>query len=439
MRRRPKTAESSSYSIAASAWHWAVAGGIAAVVGASGGEARAEPPAFPAPLLAVADDDPFSEPARPTKFADEKRADEKKDAKDEKAAKTETKESKDEKTADKKPADAGAAATAAGPPPSAAKPLPDPEIIRLHLGDGSVVAGKLVLDELVIDTEFGRLEVPVLKVRSFTPGLESMPELDQRVAALVEALGGADFKARDAAQKELIALGPPIRVELQRREAESNAERKQRIRDIVAKLSEIAEEQDESADPAARTVWIRGDTVETDEFTVVGKIVQQSFTLESKYGTLSVRLTDIKNARRDLGIVEEQELRKSFAVEGQYIAQTQFKDSKIRVQRGDKISVTAEGKIVMSPWGSGSVTGPEGSSNYGTGSVGGQSFPGGTLVAKIGNNGKVFKVGSKVALTADADGPLLFGVVVHNSYARRGYSFPGQYDLKIKVDRQQAR
>lgn len=320
-----------------------------------------------------------------------------------------------------------------------ALPKPDPDVIRLHLGDGSVVAGKLVLDDLLIETEFGRLSVPVAKVRNFTPGLESNPELDKRVNELIEALGGADFKARETAQRALLAMGIAIRAELQRREADGNAERVRRIREILTKLSEMADEPEEGADPTARQAWIRGDTVETDEFTVVGKIVQQSFTMESKYGTLSVRIGDIKAARRELGIVEEQEIRKKLSVEGQYIAQTQFKDSKIRVQRGDKISITADGKIVMSPWGSASVTGPEGSTNYGTGSIGGQSFPGGTLVGRIGNSGKVFKVGTKAAVTADAEGSLMFGVVVHNSYARRGYTFPGNYDLSIRVDRQQAK
>jgi hypothetical protein len=446
---------------------------------ALGGSARAQ------------DDDPFDKSEQPkteakdesktAEKAAEKKTEKKEDAKKDEAKKDDAKKDDEKKAADAKKEKAKAAddkkvveraakpAAAPAEPPGVAPPAtattpappkdeeakpddatqvttttpavkPDPDMIRLHLGDGSVVGGKLVLDNLTIDTEFGQLSIPVQKVRNFTPGLESNPDLDKQISDLVEALGGADFKARETAQRTLLGMGVPIRAELQRREAgDTNAERVRRIREILTKLNEMAEEVDETADPNARRAWVRGDTVETEDFTVVGKIVQQSFTMESKYGTLSVRIGDIKAARRELGIVEEQEIRKKLSVEGQYIAQTQFKDSKIRVQRGDKITISADGKIVMSPWGSASVTGPEGSSNYGTGSVGGQSFPGGTLVGRIGNSGKVFKVGSKVTHTADGDGMLMFGVVVHNSYARRGYTFPGNYDLTIKVERQEAK
>jgi hypothetical protein len=374
---------------------------------------------------AAKDEDPFGETPAPPKDSpppkNPPKADDKKSAK-----KSETKpaaSTKDKETNDESEAEA-----------ETTKPrrVIDPDLIKLYLADGTIIAGKLTLKAIEIDTEFGRLSVPVVRVRAFRPGLESFPEMSKKISAHVENLGSNDFKVREEAQKELLAMGLPIRAELRQHAGDSNSERVRRIRDILAKLDELAEESDDPT--VGEQAWLRGDAIETDEFKVVGKIVPQSFTMESKYGTLAVKLGDIRNAKRE---TEEEavEIRKVFSVEGQYIAQVQYKDSKIRVQRGDRVNITADGRITMSPWGTNAQTGPDGATNYGQGNVGGQTFPGGTLVGKIGNNGKIIKIGSRANFVADAAGTLQFGVVVHNSYARRGYSYPGQYDLKIRVDR----
>src|SRR5579862_2672013 len=48
--------------------------------------------------------------------------------------------------------------------------------MRLHLMEGSVVTGKLSTDTVTVETAFGKLEVPVANIVSFTPGLDSHPE-----------------------------------------------------------------------------------------------------------------------------------------------------------------------------------------------------------------------------------------------------------------------
>lgn len=376
------------------------------------------------------EDDPFGETPKVEKDTVKKKAEttKKETTKKEKASDKKGEKKPDEKSKEKEPE----------PEPEPVKPRPivDPDTIRLYLADGTVIAGKLTLRAIEIDTEFGRLSVPVVRVRAFRPGLESFPEMSKKITTLVENLGSNDFKVREEAQKELLAMGLPIRAELRQQTNDTNSERVRRIRDILTKLDELAEESDDPT--AGEQAWLRGDAIETDEFKVVGKIVPQSFTMESKYGTLAVKLGDIRNAKREV-MEESIEIRRVFSVEGQYIAQVQYKDSKIRVQRGDRVSITADGRITMSPWGTNATTGPEGATNYGQANVGGQNFPGGCLVGKIGSNGRITKIGSRANFVADATGTLQFGVVVHSSYARRGYTFPGQYDLKIRVDRDPGR
>ena len=58
-------------------------------------------------------------------------------------------------------------------------------------------------------------------------------------------------------------------------------------------------------------------------------------------------------------------------------------------------------------------------------------FPAGCLVAKIGSNGKPFRIGSKTTFTAKKSGTIYFGVAMNSSYANQ--TFPGQYKVKTRV------
>src|SRR6185312_3664736 len=104
----------------------------------------------------------------------------------------------------------------------------------------------------------------------------------------------------------------------------------------------------------------------------------------------------------------------------------------VRINRGDKVSVTAEGKLVMSPWGNNMFSSPDGAEQY-------QWFvpnqiPGGALVARIGAAGKVFKVGSKHSFTAQRSGTIYFGIAMNPQFASQDFNFPGEYNVKLRVN-----
>src|SRR5205823_4492559 len=85
-----------------------------------------------------------------------------------------------------------------------------PKFIRLHLQDGSVISGDLSVSEVTVETLFGKLIVPIEKIRSFTPGLDSNKKAAQNIASLVEKLGGDDYKTREQAHKDLAAMGARV-------------------------------------------------------------------------------------------------------------------------------------------------------------------------------------------------------------------------------------
>jgi hypothetical protein len=314
-------------------------------------------------------------------------------------------------------------------PRKAPEPL-GPKHIRLHLLDGSVISGDLSVSEVEVETSFGKLVVPIEKIRSFTPGLDSNPKQIAALEALINNLSSDDYKTREQAHKDLSAMGPKIQKELERFANSENAEIKRHVGEILKEFEEAADETNDDEDGPVAQPWVRLDTIVTTDFTLVGKVSPKEFTIQSKYGPLNVALADVQTATRDQGAKES--LRKSVTVEGTNIAQRSFKSTGIRVEAGDKIILKADGNIIMSPWGSNAATGPDGAPNYGWYVP--NQIPGGALVARIGDKGTVFKVGRQSTFTAKNSGVLQLAIGIQAEYANEGYNYPGQYNVKLRVE-----
>ena len=314
-------------------------------------------------------------------------------------------------------------------PAAATKPPVDPELVQLHLRDGMIISGKFSVKEISVLTSYGLLKVPITKLRSFTPGLSSTPDLSGQIAGLVEKLGSDEFVAREEAQKQLLEMGLPIRAVLAQHPGGSNVERDRRVKAILEKLAELADEGDEGP----QEELIERDKVATTAFTMIGDVSPKTFQFYSKYGPLTINLGDIRIAKRAAGGPARDDVRKSLTLDGTYIAQLRFKNSGIRVVKGDKITVSASGRISRN--GSSSyVSDPNGnSSRFGYYSRSPKIY-GGTLVARIGR-GKVVKIGSRKTIVANSDGSLQFAIAMRPEYATGNYQFQGQYQLTIKVTR----
>ena len=265
------------------------------------------------------------------------------------------------------------------------------------------------------------------------PGLGSHPKLGRQLNELIEDLGASQFDRREAAQQALIKLGAAARGELERRQDVGEKERRTRIKAILAELDEREQAFDADLDePTANDgEMIQQDTVETMQFTIVGRVVPQEFTINSPYGPLHVKLSDIRSADRD--VMKSETLRKSLAVEGTHLAPAGMKPARTNLQRGDRVSISASGTITMTPWGSRAFSTPDGASNYGWYVQ--NEIPGGALVAKIGDSGPIFKVGSKHAFVADRSGELQLGVAAANNPHPHNQAFPGQYNVNVVVRR----
>jgi hypothetical protein len=305
----------------------------------------------------------------------------------------------------------------------------NPKYVMLHLQDGAIITGEMTIDEISVATDFGTLKVPLAKIRIISPGLSSSPELSTKVNGLIEALGSDDYKSREQSHKDLQAMGLKVKGILEGYRNDENTERKRHVLEILKEFEEQLGQQDDEEGPTEKPL-IAKDTVVTDDFTIVGKISPSEFKVSSKYGPLSVQLADLKRAERPRSIKEA--IRKSVQVPGDNLVQRSFKNSGIKVEAGDKVTIKADGSVVMSPWGSDQQSGPDGGANFGW-YIPNQIY-GGALVAKIGDKGSVFKVGSKSSFVAKTSGTLHFAVAMQQQYAQQGYSYPGNYNVKVTVE-----
>lgn len=321
-------------------------------------------------------------------------------------------------------ADEGGDAAAAAPE----TPPTDPDVVTLTLADGSKITGKLTVNEIKVDTSFGVLTVPISKLISFAPGLDSREDFAARVTALIDRMGDPQYSNREQAEKELLAMGPGIREEVQRHLEDKDAEKVKNLKSLLEKLGELA---DDLEDVKVRKIT-RKDMVVTTQFTAAGKISPAEFEVISKFGKLTVKLADIQTLQRPTQ--RETEVFKTVKVDGnQHIVQRGVLNTKIQLERGDRVTIKADGQIIMSPWGNEYTSGPDGDGNQ-YGWYVGNSIPGGALVGKIGNNDTPFKVGSSSTFTAKKSGTLYLAIGMNPGQASS--SFPGTYNVKIRVEKQ---
>ena len=308
------------------------------------------------------------------------------------------------------------------------KPDEEPEnkTVRFHMWDGTIITGEVTIAEIAMNTEFGVLQIPIERIRRMSPGLDSFPELDAQIQEYIKALGDKDFDVREKATRALSAMGAQIRNVLDQVDPGKNSEQKKRLAAIQKELDE-AEDESEEEGVNDGTVLIRGDTLVTPEFAIVGKIEQQQFTVKSKFGQLTVNLGDIKMADRPFKTRAE-EVKKTVSVGGEIFFQRKPVSTRIRVNKGDKISIRADGMVQWTNWSQSST--PDGMTNQGQY----QGVNSGTLCARIGSSGKIIKIGSKGEFVAKKNGVLYLAIAIQDNYIQNsGYRWTGNYKAKVHV------
>lgn len=304
----------------------------------------------------------------------------------------------------------------------------DPQMIRVELWDGSTISGKIQLKVIKIETEFGMLEVPVGRIRRILPGIRSYPQLKEEISKLVEQLGDKDFDVREAAQRQLIDKGVMFNTMLSGFDDGGSAERKKRLAEVLKELDSYREMMEEELEDTPERDLAEGDTIETEAFSIVGKIKLENIAIKTKFGDLAVTLSDIKGGDRT-AFQKGETVNRNFSVKGDAFFQRKPVLTAIRVERGDRITIRASGIVNWTNWNT--ISSPEGLTNQGQY----KGIPCGALVARIGKSGKMIKIGSKHSFVAPGSGMLYLGVAMQDNYVNEAsYRWTGNFKTKVRVE-----
>jgi hypothetical protein len=305
--------------------------------------------------------------------------------------------------------------------------------VEIRFADDSSVKMTLEDSSIEVATRYGKLTVPVGDIRRMELGLRVPAATAKRIDAAIALLGSPEFKQREAASAELLALRELAYPALQQAAKSTDAEVARRAKEAVKTLVETV--------PAEKLNLPRQDTVVTRDFTIVGQVETPSLKVRSPYfGATTVKLADVRSLRLP-GNEQEMKLVVDAARYGGQ--QETWLETGVEARVGAALQITATGTVDLQPVPGAagtSVVGPDGAGGArmarggGFPAGGGRGFAragGGVLMGRIGENGKVFVVGSHFEGTATDDGKLYLRITP----SPYNIDSSGTYDVRVNIGR----
>ena len=274
----------------------------------------------------------------------------------------------------------------------------DPSPVEVRFADGSVVRMTLLEPAVEIATRYGKLSVPVAEVRRIDFGFRYPEGVEKRIDEAILRLGNGNFRIREAAARDLFALRELAYPALKRAARHPDAEIARRAEDLVRKLEEAL--------PEEKLRFRDYDVVHTADFPIRGRIVGDLVRARTSYfGEVRVPLAEMRTLR-SLGLVGGEEV---IVDAGKYALPQQvvWMETDAELSADSTLEVQSSGTVDLWPQGGNYKSGPDGQPNFGN--VGG--YPPGTLLGRVGANGKAFVIGSKYAGTPGEEGKLFLRIV----------------------------
>jgi hypothetical protein len=272
----------------------------------------------------------------------------------------------------------------AAPAPEAAEPPPH----AVELRSGTVLVGRLEPSDWKVVTAFGELTVPIAEIKRVRFGRRAQPERLLRVEEAVKNLASAVPERRDHARASIVQEGifavPSLRVA-----AKTHTD---------PEVKRIAAELLKELDPDDEIVVPDEDQMDTVRFSVLGQIQLDAFKVNVKeLGPLVVKRGDVDGIRS----VAPDDSRK-ITVAGTNCWPNGWLDTKLKVEKGEKLKIATSGTIFFPNWGQAFT--PDGNQNMGMMN----NMMVGTLAARVGPKGTIFRIGSNYAGAMPASGTLQF-------------------------------
>jgi hypothetical protein len=275
---------------------------------------------------------------------------------------------------------------------------------------------------LQVETLYGLLSIPKDQLIRIRFSFRLPVELRERITGLVEDLASEDFDKREAATQALRTIGKPALSYLRKATKSDNDEVKSRAGSVLAEILEKASSPETDED-SLQPLTGSDDEILTTRMAIKGRVLAEDFEIESRYGNLKVRVADLVGVSFKPSVPTSAKV----TVSAQHQPPGKWLDTRMDVQAGEQVRVSASGNISVSNYGV--VSGPAGNTSWSGHSTFG-NFPMLSLVAKVGKKGKPFLVGASYRGKVRGKGRIYLGVVPFSPYPTGA---AGNYQVKVET------
>jgi hypothetical protein len=303
--------------------------------------------------------------------------------------------------------------SAAGQAKKDAKADPGDVVVFFH--DGTRVKTFILQENVEVTTRFGKLTVPTKAIRRIEFGHRLSDEQTQKLENALKRLASNNFQDREAAGKELIAMGRMAYPALVKAGENADLDTTKRLDEILKAIKQAV--------PAEQLRSRLLDLVYTEDFTIAGKI--DSTVIKAKtehFGEVALKVVDLRSVLAS-GATGETKVTIDAVAYG--TNNTSWMDTGYMCNPDQKLVITATGEVDL--YGNQQpgqyITGPEGNRNVGRQGV----YMPGTLVGKIGEDGPVFVVARKYEGSSSIEGKLYLRIVALQGSG----GSTGNYQVKI--------
>lgn len=284
--------------------------------------------------------------------------------------------------------------------------------VEVRFSDGSLVRMFVVQENIEVQTKYGKLTVPTNEIRRIDFAFRLPEDTAKKVEIAIRDLGHEQHVRREAASKELVGLGISAVPSLQAATRSSDPE--------VARRATAALQDIRDKFPIDQLRFPVNDTIQTSEFLISGRIITPSLKTKTNYfGDVEVQVADLRQVRWVNHSGEN-----GFAIDAaRYANPNIWMDTEITVDAQSPMLITASGQVDL--W-------PAGAGQYMSGANGMQgnrpaTNVGGTLLGRIGTNGKVFVIGERYEGQPTEEGRLYLHIVP----SPWGNASSGVYNVKV--------
>jgi hypothetical protein len=172
--------------------------------------------------------------------------------------------------------------------------------VEIRFVDGSTMKLLLRDTKIELETDYGKLLIPVAEIQRIEFGLRMSDETRKKIDAAIADLSSSDFRRRQVASTDLLALKEKAYPALMRVASGKDAEASRRVEQIMEKLREDLP-PDESLNIPLH------DTIHTANSKVVGHIKVESLRVSTlPFGDQQAKLADMRSLHTQSAIRTDQ-------------------------------------------------------------------------------------------------------------------------------------